>query len=104
MNPVLQRILEHPLLGPKVAHHRRIEGSDARYAEPARPFASELVSALEAVEVARLYTHQASAIDAARGGVNVLVATPTASGKSLVFALPALEAALEGGGATSLFL
>ena len=37
-------------------------------------------------------------------GNNVLVATPTASGKSLVFAVPALTAALEGGGATSLFL
>lgn len=104
MNPVLHRILEHPLLGPKVAHHRRLEGSDARYAEPANPFRPELAAALAATGVARLYTHQVAAIDAARSGGNVLVATPTASGKSLVFALPALEAALEGGGATSLFL
>ena len=104
MNPVLRRILEHPLLGPKVAHHRRLAGSDAHYAEPERPLPAELRDAYRAAGIERLYIHQAEALDAARGGRNVLVATPTASGKSLVFALPALEAALEGGGATSLFL
>jgi DEAD/DEAH box helicase domain-containing protein len=104
MNPVLQRILEHPLLGSKVVHRRRLEGRVAEYAEPSLPLPAEIVAALAATGVERLYTHQAEALDAARSGANVLVATPTASGKSLVFAVPVLEAALEGGGATSLFI
>ena len=103
MNPVLHRLLEHPLLGPKVVHHRRVEGASPRFADAAAPLDPRIVAALEATGIERLFTHQVEALDAVRAGENVLVATPTASGKSLVFALPALEAALRGDG-TSLFL
>jgi len=103
MNPVLQRLLEHPLLGPKVVHHRRVDGVPPRFAATAAPLDPGIVAALEATGIERLFTHQVEALDAVRAGENVLVATPTASGKSLVFALPALEAALRGEG-TSLFL
>jgi DEAD/DEAH box helicase domain-containing protein len=104
MNAVLRRLLEHPLLGPKIVHHRRVEGCAAQYAQLAAPLPVELASALAATGIERLFTHQVEALDAVFAGENVLVATPTASGKSLVFAVPALAAALEGGGATSLFL
>ena len=40
----------------------------------------------------RLYTHQAEAINAALAGQNVVVATSTASGKTLCFNVPVLEA------------
>src|SRR5262245_10648622 len=104
MNPVVRRILEHPLLGPKVAHHRRLDGTAPQFAATERPLPPEIVDAHRTVGVEHLYTHQAAALDAARAGENVLVATPTASGKSLVFALPAIEAALDDPPATSLFL
>ena len=39
-----------------------------------------------------LYSHQAAALDAAAAGRDVLVATGTASGKTLCYALPVLEA------------
>lgn len=51
-----------------------------------------------------LYMHQAQAIDHVLRGENVVVATPTASGKSLVFAIPALQRALEDPNARCLFL
>src|SRR5262245_53759949 len=104
MSLVLDRLLGNAFLSSKIAHHRRDEGRAARFGEPARPFPRELVSALSATGVDRLYSHQVQAIDAARDGVNVLVATPTASGKSLVFALPVLEAILSDEGATAIFL
>jgi len=104
MNAVLRRLLEHPLLGPKVVHHRRVEGRAASFAELASPLPPELASALSSTGIDRLFTHQVEALDAVAAGANVLVVTPTASGKSLVFAVPALAAALEGEGATSLFL
>jgi len=103
MNPVLDRLLEHPLLGPKVVHHRRLEGATARFAATAAPLMREVAEALSMTGIERLFAHQVEALDAVRAGENVLVATPTASGKSLVFAIPALEAALTGEG-TSLFL
>jgi DEAD/DEAH box helicase domain-containing protein len=104
MNPVLRRIQDHPFLGPKVVHHRRTEGSEARFADTSVPASPELVRALAAEGIVRLFSHQAEAIDAVRAGENVLVATPTASGKSLVFSIPAIEAALSGEGATALFV
>ena len=104
MNAVLRRILEHPLLGPKVVHHRRVEGRAAQFAHLETPPHREIAGALSATGIGPLFTHQVEALNAFDAGNNVLVATPTASGKSLVFALPALAAALEGGGATSLFV
>lgn len=97
-------LLEHEALGSLVAHHRRIEASPARYAEPAAPLPAAIRNTLRSRGIERLYTHQAKALDRARTGANVLAVTPTASGKTLVFALPVLEDLLAGGGARALFV
>ncbi len=55
----------------------------------------ELSSALSEMGVERLYTHQREAYDRVRAGENVVVATATASGKSLCYKIPAFENALE---------
>src|SRR5437868_2742897 len=54
--------------------------------------------------IERLYTHQAEAIEAVRAGRDVVVVTPTASGKTLCYALPALQAIAEDPAARALFL
>jgi DEAD/DEAH box helicase domain-containing protein len=54
--------------------------------------------------IAALYPHQARALAELHAGRDVVLATPTASGKSLVYALPALEAALADPSAHALFL
>jgi DEAD/DEAH box helicase domain-containing protein len=51
-----------------------------------------VASALVAGGVTALYRHQAEAWEAARRGENVVVTTGTASGKSLAFNLPVLDA------------
>ncbi|MBM2823093.1 MAG: hypothetical protein HW413_1839 [Thermoleophilia bacterium] len=51
-----------------------------------------MASALIATGVTSLYRHQAEAWEAARRGENVIVTTGTASGKSLAFNLPVLDA------------
>ncbi|MFZ7125727.1 MAG: DEAD/DEAH box helicase [Desulfobacterales bacterium] len=53
-----------------------------------------LATALERLGIRRLFGHQAEAIDALRNGRHVVVASPTASGKSLIFNLPVLESCL----------
>jgi len=45
--------------------------------------------------IRRLYTHQAAAAEAVHAGKNVVIVTPTASGKTLCYNLPVLNAVLE---------
>ncbi|MDY6777869.1 MAG: DEAD/DEAH box helicase [Candidatus Nanohaloarchaea archaeon] len=52
--------------------------------------------ALEQQGITQLYQHQREALDALDDGSNVILSTPTASGKSLVYTIPALERALDG--------
>jgi DEAD/DEAH box helicase domain-containing protein len=60
----------------------------------------ELREALESAGIRAPWTHQAQAADLAWSGQSVVVATGTASGKSLCYLLPALTAAAAGGGTT----
>lgn len=65
----------------------------------------ELRRALEGRGVQSLYTHQRDAADALHGGRDVVVATPTASGKSICYHLPVLDRLLrEPGDARALYL
>ena len=80
-----------------------LEGEEVAYVggEPARPprFAPmpeglhpKVADALAARGIEQLFTHQADAWDAAQRGEHLVVATGTASGKTLAFNLPVLDA------------
>ncbi len=88
----------------QIAHIQPIPARPARYAEPAEPLPSPLQEALAARGVTQLYSHQAAALDAARTGAHLGIVTATASGKTLCYQLPALEAALHDPQARALFL
>lgn len=64
-----------------------------------------LVEVFQARGIEEPYAHQATAIDAALRGEDVLVATPTASGKTVCYTAPVLQSLLESDGAArALFL
>ena len=69
---------------------------------PALP--SRLVEVLEARDFASLYTHQALAFTLAREGKNLVVVTPTASGKTLCYNLPILSELLGNPESRALYL
>jgi len=73
-----------------------------------RPFPADLPPALaEALSrrgIPSLYSHQALAWEAARRGENIILATSTASGKTLGYNLPILAGLLENPGARALYL
>jgi DEAD/DEAH box helicase domain-containing protein len=54
--------------------------------------------------IAKLYTHQAEAFSLTAEGKNVVVVTPTASGKTLCYNLPILNRLIEEGGARAMYL
>src|SRR6266849_9995927 len=63
-----------------------------------------LVSAYAAKGIHRLYTHQVAAAEAVHAGKNVVIVTPTASGKTLCYNLPVLNAILENSDTRALYL
>ncbi|QLA18322.1 DEAD/DEAH box helicase [Desulfolutivibrio sulfoxidireducens] len=91
-------------LGSFVAHHRLIPGAPARTAATLRPWPAALTELLAARGIGELYSHQAKACDLIRSGRHVAVATPTASGKSLVYLLPVLEQFLRDPESRAVFL
>jgi DEAD/DEAH box helicase domain-containing protein len=64
----------------------------------------ELAAAYRSKGIEQLYSHQAAAAELARGGKNFVVVTPTASGKTLCYNLPILNAILENTDTRALYL
>ncbi len=76
----------------------------ARYAEVPGGLRPEVTAALAAQGIEQLYLHQARAIGEVRAGKHVVIVTGTASGKTLCYNLPVVEALLEDPLSTALFL
>jgi DEAD/DEAH box helicase domain-containing protein len=83
---------------------RVIPGRTAEWAPFPAWVEPRLVEALRSRGIARLYSHQAAAAEAVRAGRNVVVVTPTASGKTLCYNLPVLDAVLKQPEARALYL
>ena len=100
----LEALRRHRALGNALVHHRVLP-SRAPDLEPALPAGFDSVAPVLASRGIRaLYRHQARAIRHLEAGHNVVLATPTASGKSLVYNLPVLRAALANPETRALYL
>src|SRR5262245_47977143 len=87
-----------------VAHWETLPARPARHGDLSIPLPEPLAESLASQGIERLYTHQVQAIEALRGGLDVVVVTGTASGKSLCYHLPVLERLLADPDATALYL
>ena len=101
---VLDRLLEEPSLARSVVHHEVQPVRDAVYAEWPEWLDARLRRGLAKCGIERPYIHQAEAIEAVHAGRDVVVVTPTASGKSLTYMVPVLQALAEDPSARALFL
>jgi len=88
----------------QIAHVEHIPPRRATYAELAEPLSGELEQCLRKHGLLPLYTHQAEAVNQARQGKNVMVATSSASGKTLCYNLAVAEALLDESGSRALYL
>lgn len=88
----------------QIVHVEVLPERTARTKRPTIPLDPAISAALERLGIDALYTHQADAVDAARRGQHVVVVTGTASGKTLCYTLPILEALLENPESTALLL
>jgi len=87
-----------------VTWSHRVEPQEAHFAEMPSALAPAVQRALRGRGIETLYSHQARAFELASAGRHVVVATPTASGKSLCYNLPILQALASDPSATALYL
>ncbi|MBQ9452378.1 MAG: DEAD/DEAH box helicase [Desulfovibrio sp.] len=97
-------LLASQKLGSQVTCHRLLPSCEAQYAPTRQPWPAAVTRLLDERGIRGLYSHQALATDHIRAGHSVVVATPTASGKSLIYNLPVLERFLHDPDARALYL
>ncbi len=90
--------------GPQVVSSRRFPQAARIHAHEPEGLSTPLVNLLKKIGIEQLYTHQSEAIDLIINGQNVLVATPTASGKSLIYNLPVFNTIIKNPYAKALYL
>ena len=90
--------------GGQIAHVESMPVREPRFASVEGDLHPTVTDALRQLGIERLYTHQAEALTALRGGAHVTVVTSTASGKTLCYQIPTLEALILNGEATALYL
>ena len=100
LEAVLDRLLRDPRYLRQVCHVEELPAREAQYGEI--ELEPRLQAALARRGIWRLYTHQAEAISHVRQGKNVVVVTGTASGKTLCYWVPIVEALLADPLATAL--
>src|SRR3954463_7983337 len=102
------QLVEHlrtsPEHGANVAAFKHQPARPPRYAPLPDGLDPRLKSAYARRGIDRLYSHQADAISQILAGRNVVVVTPTASGKPLCYNLPVLDAVLKDPNARALYL
>jgi DEAD/DEAH box helicase domain-containing protein len=91
MRGFVQFLKTADLPGAELVHHEFLPSRPAHHGRLRPPLAQPLRAALSRLGITQLYQHQARAISDCRKGENVVVATPTASGKSLVYNLALME-------------
>ena len=100
----LVRLGNDPELGERLVYSETIPARTAGFATPKEPLTAELRERLASRGIEQLWSHQAAAVDALRAGRNVVVATGTASGKSLCYQLPIVEGVIDGRRDTALLV
>jgi len=81
-----------------------IPAKEPRYAEMPAHIAPELRGALRARGIEKLYSHQREAFDCYSADKDFVVTTPTASGKTLCYLLPILQAKIKNPKGKHLFM
>src|SRR5882724_7571205 len=104
VHEVLDTFAARDLNGETLTAIRYFPAREAQWAGFPAWVNSDLAAAYAAKGIHRLYTHQAAAAEAVHAGRNVVIVTPTASGKTICYNLPVLNAVLENPDTRALYL
>lgn len=103
INSFLSAIKKDSRLGTQIVAHKTFTAKSAEYGENRKPWSTAIANLLSQNNI-RLFSHQTLATDHIRAGHSVVISTPTASGKSLIYNLPVLENSLRDPDSRALYL
>lgn len=104
LSEFVRALRDDPRFMENVTEWRVLPAREAKYAPFPQELDARIVQVLKARGIERLYTHQRQALDCALAGHDFVVVTPTASGKTLCYNLPVLNAILKDDAARALYL
>jgi DEAD/DEAH box helicase domain-containing protein len=104
VHQVLDAFAARAVHGEILAAVRHYPAREAQWADFPAWVHGDLRAAYAGKGIRRLYSHQAATAETVHGGKNVVIVTPTASGKTLCYNLPILNAILEGSENRALYL
>jgi DEAD/DEAH box helicase domain-containing protein len=104
LGEILDDLLISASTGSCITASRYFPARPAVYAPFPATMDPRIVEALRARGIEQLYRHQARAWDLVQGGRHVVVVTPTASGKTLCYNLPVLQALVHQPDARALYV
>ncbi len=104
VNQVLAGLAARDSAGEMLTAVRHYPAREAQWADFPEWIQADLRAAYNGKGIRQLYSHQAAAAEAVHGQKNVVVVTPTASGKTLCYNLPVLDAILVNGDTRALYL
>lgn len=104
MDEVIRYIRETPEITSNITHWHTIPARAAKYADFPPQMHEKLQAALRDKGIERLYSHQALTFEHATNGRHTVTVTPTASGKTLCYNLPVLQAILEDPSSRALYM
>jgi DEAD/DEAH box helicase domain-containing protein len=100
----IHSLKQSPKFGPQVVCHRIFPAVPARFAEKSSVLSGIMEAGLAETGIEALYSHQLKALQFIAEKKDILVSTPTASGKSLIYNLPVLQDLLLDAGGHALYL
>ncbi|MCL2373688.1 MAG: DEAD/DEAH box helicase [Treponema sp.] len=100
----LDVILSSPEFAPNIVERRILPAQEGSFAPFPADLDRRITEALRKRGIAQIYAHQGQVWENVKKGRNTVVVTPTASGKTLCYNLPVLDALLQDDAARALYL
>jgi len=104
MAQIIDRLQRDEKFMANVTAWKILESKQAQFADFPTQINEKLIGALQQHGIKKLYSHQADAIANTLQGRNTVIVTPTASGKTLCYNVPVLNAIVETEQARALYL
>ncbi len=104
LEQVLEYIGNDDSIARNITHWEKIPPKEAVYRDLPQYIDGKIKSALSQKGIYYLYSHQADAISEVSKGKNIVVVTPTASGKTMCYNIPVVDAIIKNEEARALFI